>query len=270
MSVDNRFDVYQLAGQLHLTVAHYARGTYPIFGDEKIKLSVNRLFCVLQNPNGANNYLRDDRTRIELLPGRICFIPAEYPAVIRLDDCLRFVSIQFNLEFYPGLDLFSSLRWLHFWDRPDLVSTLDAEFDIADIPGAAARLQRHTWELIGEIFALGDDSWQSAGKFSGYLPLLDYILKHASAQLQVSVLATVMHMSYSTFHRRFTADTGEEPKRFLDRQLAKIASARLLTPQITVREVAAEMEFSSEYVFSRFFRRQTGLPPGEFQKRHRL
>ena len=33
-----------------------------------------------------------------------------------------------------------------------------------------------------------------------------------------------------------------------------------------VKDAAIELGFSSEYYFSRFFRRQTGMPPGQFQK----
>lgn len=76
-------------------------------------------------------------------------------------------------------------------------------------------------------------------------------------------------MPRETFTRRFTADTGITPKRFLDRQLLRRASELLRRPHTTAREVAAELEFSSEFVFSRFFRKQSGLSPGLYRRQYR-
>lgn len=87
--------------------------------------------------------------------------------------------------------------------------------------------------------------------------------------MRVAELAKIARMPRETFTRRFTADTGITPKRFLDRQLLRRASELLRRPHTTAREVAAELEFSSEFVFSRFFRKQSGLSPGLYRRQYR-
>jgi AraC-like DNA-binding protein len=49
------------------------------------------------------------------------------------------------------------------------------------------------------------------------------------------------------------------------------AARRLLSdPQLQIKEIAAEMGFSSEFYFSTYFRRETGMSPSEFRSICRL
>ena len=43
----------------------------------------------------------------------------------------------------------------------------------------------------------------------------------------------------------------------------------LLREDARVREVAFELGFSNEYYFSRFFKKQTGIPPRDFKAHYR-
>ena len=44
------------------------------------------------------------------------------------------------------------------------------------------------------------------------------------------------------------------------------AAAKLAQKGHSVKETAAELEFGNAFYFSRFFRRQTGISPREFQQ----
>lgn len=55
-------------------------------------------------------------------------------------------------------------------------------------------------------------------------------------------------------------------KSFLQKELAAQASRYLLGSSLSVREIAGRLEFSSEYYFSNFFRRCTGMTPSAFRR----
>ena len=102
-----------------------------------------------------------------------------------------------------------------------------------------------------------------------YRELLDYVNENLSAELTVEELASFMKMGREIFSRKFRADFGLAPKEFLTRMLLRRASDLLLAPNIRVKEVAARLKFRNEFYFSRFFRKHTNIPPGEYRRFYR-
>lgn len=267
----NRDDIFHLSNRLTLTVTHFAKGAFPFAAGRMEALPVNRMLNILANPNGGANFIRDETARYEPKPGTVYFIPAGYPAGVRLDAALQFVSIQFRFELYPGVELFTSLRGIRPAYNPELTARLDALFESEDRLLLALELKRHVAALACDVLAEnGEAPLEFAARFAPYAAVLDYIARHCTAQTRVEELAKVMNLSREAFSRRFAADTGITPKRFFDRQLVRRASELLHRPRATAREVAAELEFSSEFVFSRFFKARTGMPPDAYRKLPRI
>ncbi len=267
----NRDDIFHLSNRLALTVTHFAKGAFPIITGRLEALPVNRMLSILANPNGEANFIRDETARYELNPGTVFFIPAGYPAEVRLDAALQFVSIQFRFELYPGVELFTALRGVRPEYKPKLVERLGVLFESENRLLLALELKKHVAAFACDLLADGGDApLEFAARFAPYAAVLDYIARHCTAKTRVEELAKVMHLSREAFSRRFAADTGISPKRFFDRQLVRRASELLHRPRATAREVAAELEFSSEFVFSRFFKARTGMPPDAYRKLPRI
>jgi AraC-like DNA-binding protein len=88
---------------------------------------------------------------------------------------------------------------------------------------------------------------------------------------QARELAKVAGVSYSGLRSRFKQAEGQTLREFLRR--IRLEQARLLLgdPQLTCKDVARQLDFSSEYEFSHFFRRAAGISPSQFrmsQRRH--
>lgn len=267
----NRDDIFQLSNRLALTVTHFAKGAYPVRQERPEALPVNRMLSILANPDGGANFIRDEFSRHELIPGTVCFIPAGHPAEVRLDDKLQFVSIQFRFELYPGVELFTVLRRSRAEFRPELAERLGALFESENRLLLALELKRQVAAFACDILAEGGAApLEFAARFAPYAAVLSYISRHCTAKTRISDLAKVMHLSREAFTRRFSADTGIAPKQFFDRQLLRRAAELLSRPRVTAREVAAELEFSSEFAFSRFFRSRMGTPPDAYRKLPRI
>ena len=73
-------------------------------------------------------------------------------------------------------------------------------------------------------------------------------------------------MSRDTLSRCFSRDFGIPLKTFLMRELVSTAERYLLAGELSVKEISDLFEFSSEFYFSRFFKRHKGVSPSEFRK----
>jgi AraC-like DNA-binding protein len=78
-------------------------------------------------------------------------------------------------------------------------------------------------------------------------------------------LAERAAVSYSSLRAHFHAAQGETLKQFLTRTRLEQSRLKLCDPRLTIKEVARELNFSSEHYFSHFFRGATGMSPSQFR-----
>ena len=269
MPVEDKKQIYQLADSLTMRFQHFAKGTYPCFSTSRF--TVNRLILVLENPNGEKNYIEDAAERHIMHPGSFCLAPAFHPVTFCFDDAIRFFSIHFNLELFPGVDLFSRQPRIFEGKSPTALERTEKAFSRLGETAGAVELHALTFEIVSLCLKqIKKEGLELASKFAPYQKIIDHIATHCTALVSVEELAELMNMRRDVFTRKFTADTGISPKRFYHRLLIDRASKLLQQPGITSREVALELKFSSEYYFSRFFKQHLGISPHRFQQQYRL
>ena len=270
MGVIKKTETERMVSSLRLAVSHFARGTFPITASSSV-LPVNRVLTVLENPDGKINYLADQSAHHVLKNGHLYFIPVYHPCHISLNTNLHFISIQFRLEPYTGVDLFSNYSDILAFAELDLARRVKACYDMSPELGSSLQLGALTYEIAGHCLErMAPGELGTIARFGLYRKLIDYITLNCSAKMHVGDMARVMKLGRETFTRRFTEDTGISPKRFFNRYLLRRACDLLCRPHTTVRETAYALTFSSEYYFSRFFRRNTGMTPRQFQQSQRL
>lgn len=79
-------------------------------------------------------------------------------------------------------------------------------------------------------------------------------------------LARVAGISYSGLRARFKQAERETLREFLHRIRLERARLRLGDPRLACQDVARQLDFSSEYEVSHFFRRATGISPSQFRR----
>ena len=100
-----------------------------------------------------------------------------------------------------------------------------------------------------------------------YARLIDYIRNEASAQTTVEELAKVQHCSYDKLSRIFRSDFNMTLKEMLDAELSAQAKMLLTSTDFSIKEIARRLEFSTEYNFSRFFKRLNRCSPRVYRQR---
>ena len=84
---------------------------------------------------------------------------------------------------------------------------------------------------------------------------------HVAATTTVNELAAMMDIRPETFSREFSRVFGISPKDYLQNLLTSHAITLLQQPNLSIKKISKTLGFSSEFYFSKFFKRRTGSSP---------
>ncbi|MCP9629436.1 AraC family transcriptional regulator [Rhodopseudomonas palustris] len=97
--------------------------------------------------------------------------------------------------------------------------------------------------------------------------VLDYIHANIDQDLSLAKLSDVACLSKHHFARAFREATGVPPHRYISARRLDHAVSLLKGSQSSLADVAYLCRFSSQATFTRAFRRQVGMSPGEYRRR---
>jgi AraC-like DNA-binding protein len=89
---------------------------------------------------------------------------------------------------------------------------------------------------------------------------------HPNKDMSMNDVATQVGLSRSRFYDLFQVCTGHSPRAYLDMLCVEAAIARLSSGRGKIAELAAELGFSAQSNFTRFFLNQVGVPPSEYRR----
>jgi transcriptional regulator GlxA family with amidase domain len=97
-------------------------------------------------------------------------------------------------------------------------------------------------------------------------PVLTWMLDHLGAEHTVAALARRARLSERTFARRFVAETGTTPHRWLSMQRVLLARQLLEETQLGIDEVAERCGFGSAALLRHHFHRVVGVTPTDYRR----
>ena len=271
MTGGRRVDVAFYTGRYRLHIRRFAKGTYPEAVGDLESLPVNRCFMPLANPSGDKCFLEDKKQHFTLTPGMVYFIPLNYPVRLRLDEYLTFVSIQYTLELYEGVDVFSAFRNICEIPGNHWKETGDFAFECKNAPLAGAKVAAIVYDFSSVVMEqMTDQEWNPVTKFSDFQKELEFVYSNRKklAQITVSDLANVRNYSREYFTRTFTRVSGISPKQFLADVLVNEIKRALMQDDLSIKEISDNLGFSSEFYFSKFCTKHTGLSPKQYRKKY--
>ncbi len=104
---------------------------------------------------------------------------------------------------------------------------------------------------------------------SNLTPLMTWMREHLAEEQPVATLARRAAMSERTFARRFLAETGTTPGRWLLAQRLHHARRLLEGSDLPVETVASRSGFGSAALLRHHFGTQVGVPPAEYRRTFR-
>lgn len=97
--------------------------------------------------------------------------------------------------------------------------------------------------------------------------LLTWVLEHLDEEHGAASLAARAVMSERTFARRFAAETGTTPHKWLTQQRILAARSLLEESDLSVEQIASRVGFNSAVVLREHFRRTIGIAPSDYRRR---
>ncbi|RZU13328.1 AraC family transcriptional regulator with amidase-like domain [Kribbella rubisoli] len=97
-------------------------------------------------------------------------------------------------------------------------------------------------------------------------PVLDWMIDNLTTDHTVPALARRAQMSERTFARRFVAETGTTPLKWVTTQ--RVLRARILLEQtrMGIEQIASESGFGTAALLRHHFRRVVGVPPQDYRR----
>ena len=139
------------------------------------------------------------------------------------------------------------------------------------------RPPQYEWAVHSELTDLWGGLQAARGEFIMHkttLPppvarVLDAVFADPARDWRARDLAVVAGVSYSRLRDHFQSARGETLQKFLQRTRLDLSRRLLSDRRLAIKEVAQRLNFSTEFHFSRFFRRGTGMSPSRFRERSR-
>lgn len=254
---------------LRLHLSHAAVGNWPC--NNVGQKNVNILFSIIECEENDDSFIRDIECNQILKLKKNCsyFLPYQRKLHWNLSNNLKFVSIHFNMDFFYGFDIFQKYPECITFENSNFISSLlQVSQEKIELP-IICKINSIIYQLADELLQKHPIQHNiNTNIFERYKTVIEYVQKECNAQTKVTNLATLMNMRSDVFSRTFTHDLGITPKEFIINVLLRKSSDLLLDSQNSIRVVAKQLKFSSEYYFSTFFKNQTGQSPKEFKKRN--
>ena len=93
-----------------------------------------------------------------------------------------------------------------------------------------------------------------------------YIEDNVELNPSVSDVAEYCHLSAKQLTRIFNGFEGISPGEYIIRARVSRIEALLSDRSLSLRQIGEIMSFNNEYYFNAFFKKYSGMPPGEYRK----
>ena len=204
-------------------------------------------------------------------PGALCVLPEGHSSEWQITEPFQFVHL-----YVPDDALRGAYAQTHDRDAR-LLDMSERTFDTSERMGRA--LQVLAGAALSEDVLAADAGFaelvaglpeKNAGLSGGLSARVlrnvdEWIDTHLADEIRLKDLASLAGLSEFHFHRMFRQSRGMPPHRWV--MLWRVMRAKVLLPNMSAAQVAAECGFASQSHLSRSFKAQMGLTPGQYRRK---
>ena len=203
---------------------------------------------------------------VELVPGRVYFIPAYSVANSHIDGKMEKYYIHFQVD----SPLFEMYRYLT--DSFSVPALPETEFlfrtvleSFSDGSHAARMRVQGAMNMIMSDFARKMSL--ESNVITRFEPVLTYINVHFAEDISLAYLAELMNISKMYFSNYFKRVFNVSPKQYILGKRLTESQRLLLETNMSVKEIAYAVGFENENYFSEFFTAKVGISALKFRNR---
>ena len=132
-------------------------------------------------------------------------------------------------------------------------------------PGFQVRLGALVLQLLAHIHAIETNSRTTVGDSDLVQRARRIMQDHLDDGIEVEAIASQVGVGYTHLLEIFRQYTGLTPYQYFLQLRMHRAKELLQNTRLSVKEVAARMNFENQYYFARLFRKKTGMSPSQWR-----
>ncbi|MFA7566076.1 MAG: AraC family transcriptional regulator [Alkalispirochaeta sp.] len=133
-------------------------------------------------------------------------------------------------------------------------------------PGFQVRLGAIVLQLLAHIHSIETTSHTDVGDSELVQTVRMIMQEQIDTGIEIPEIARTAGVAYTHLLEVFRKYTGLTPYQYFLQMRILRAKELLQDPNISVKEVAAMMQFENQYYFSRLFKKKTGMAPSEWKR----
>jgi AraC-like DNA-binding protein len=167
----------------------------------------------------------------------------------------------------------SRVSSVHRWTLKQLSSWKSVYTDIGRMASHPPRwfqyrVQAMLMDLTARVMQLYDFSHMQTVDivFEQLQPAISYMEEKLLDNPKLEDIAKVVHLAPNYFHRKFTRTFAMTPFAYMLRRRLDVTRQLLLSTDMTVKQIAHQSGFESQFYLSRVFKREYGISPSKFRQ----
>lgn len=198
-----------------------------------------------------------------LKPATTYLIPCNHKFSYSCDSYMEKFYVHIRARYY-GMDIFNALDEVLSYESNDMTNWFDADDNSIN---SLFAFKSWVYDCVHKFINICDSRIeQYINGLSENLEIYRYIAENLSAKLRVRDICLAFGYSDTAMYKRFKSGNEDSLKKYIEKQLLYKVQSMLLTTDLNIKEISAETGFCDEYHMSRFFKKLTGIPPGEYKK----
>lgn len=218
--------------------------------------------------SGEAEYRFSSGKRYTVKAGDIAFLSDKSAYVIAIKGEYRHFTVNFKIkEESDELSAFGDIAVMHTANTQYFKAVFRelSELWRKKSTGYEMRATAYVYELLSAFVSEMRAARLDTAGYRRILPAKEYIDANCEKPITIKHLAKLCRMSETNFRRAFLSALGETPIRYRDRLLIGLAKDYLVSGFYSVTETAERCGFEDTSYFCRFFKKHTGVSPGEFK-----
>jgi AraC-like DNA-binding protein len=133
-------------------------------------------------------------------------------------------------------------------------------------PGFQVRLGAIVLQLLAHIHSIETTSKTAVGDSELVQKVRTEMQRYIDTGVEVPEIARNVGVAYTHLLEVFRKYTGLTPYQYFLQMRILRAKELLQDPNLSIKQVAATMQFENQYYFARLFKKKTGMTPTEWKR----